>query len=123
MIITSRNTEQTVEEMKMEMAQEVAIELDKLVDHLDAFLEIRIGAEFDELRDSIKQTIAINDALMQENMRFRDEITHLSLKSLDHAIHGYRVNVNGVDQEVLNAMRPKIEAAIAAVIAKELGVE
>lgn len=40
-----------VKAIKIALAEEVAAELDELVDKLNDFLEIRIKAEFDELRE------------------------------------------------------------------------
>ena len=64
-----------------------------LIDKLDAFLEMRLEEEFTELRDEIakaKELIAVNDVLMQENMRFRDEITHLSIENLRLSVEAAR---------------------------------
>ena len=54
---------------KQELAHELAIELDDLVNKIDAFLEDRIEAEFDELREDLFRVQAINDALMEENIQ------------------------------------------------------
>jgi BMFP domain-containing protein YqiC len=120
MKITSK-TPTDVQLMKQEIANEVAAELDSLVNHLDNFLEERLSAEFDELKadiitckkindvlraectrieaayndaqkeyltlkESLIAATHVNDVLMEENMRFRDEITCLSLQTLKQAI-------------------------------------
>lgn len=84
MQIKSRESLDPVKQAKTELAEEVAVELDDLVDKLDSFLEMRIAAEFDELKADILQVKAVNEALIEENQRFRDQITVL-LQSADQA--------------------------------------
>lgn len=78
-----------------EIAGEVAEELNELVDKMDAFLEMRITFEIDELKDDILQTKAVNDTLMEENMKFRaiidaqlNEITALTIENMKLSMAG-----------------------------------
>lgn len=90
---------------KIELAVEVSKELDDLVDKLDSFLEMRLAAEFDELREDIakcKELRTINEVLMEENMRFRDQITVLSMQLLQ-AASGQDLHINGAQLSFLIA--------------------
>jgi uncharacterized protein YukE len=60
-------------------------EMDELTDHISDFLEMRLDAEFTELREDIDRALAQDELvarLMAENTRFRDEITALSMENL-----------------------------------------
>lgn len=58
------------------IAQEVAVEFDKLVNRMDSFLEMRIAAEFDELREDIEQVTI-------ENAMLRDQVTALTIENIN----------------------------------------
>lgn len=73
-------------EIKVELAAEVALELDALVEKLDSFLELRITQEFEELRQDILTVNQMNKKLLDENAHFRNVITDLSLQLLSKAI-------------------------------------
>ena len=60
-------------------------EYQALVDNISDFLEMRITAEFDELREDIDDALmlrTVNGALMKENMAFRDQITALTIENM-----------------------------------------
>lgn len=45
---------QKIVEARHEMAEQVSVELDELVDKIDAFFEVRLSAEMDELKEDIE---------------------------------------------------------------------
>lgn len=73
------------DDVKEMLIDQWIVEREALIEHLDSFLELRIEAEFEELKEDLADSITLHnliEALTEENMAFRDQITALSIENL-----------------------------------------
>jgi hypothetical protein len=117
---------QLVEE-KHRMAEELAQELDQLVDKMDAFFELRLSEELEELRedlDVVKQNEfgrRIFEAFVNEYMKFADEDSvQAQLTAALDKLRDAQQNINKLEEAQAKLVREsKLEKILAPLSGKK----